>query len=125
MAPITEGMTEAPLSELVTLLAEVCVARGEAPINQLDGCWHLSLAGPPTVEAWMNGHREARKTEQGVTVQPYHAYVELNGWPWCIANPYGGDFLGGSDTEDAVIALLKAELVRASRQPDPALGDVK
>jgi len=102
------GTVERPLTEMMVRLADLCIARGESPINVLPGCWYIALDGTPTVEVWMNGHREAMTTQAGVTVEPFNAYIEYNGFPWCICTPFGGNFLGSDDVESAVLERIMA-----------------
>lgn len=68
-------------------------------------------------EQWMfaiNANRVKVKTTSGVDVDPFHMYVEFNGWPAGVVGPSGeGEFAMGAaanvDTFNAaVIAAAKA-----------------
>ena len=77
-----------------------------APLNRFPGCfearidahWHIAL----------NGHATPSTCSRGVEVEPFHCYVEFNGWPAGDLTPFGGIIAaGGVANEDAFIAALR------------------
>ncbi len=91
-----------------TLLADLGLKDGVAPINQFDGCWERQIG-----DWWiaLNGHREERKCSHGGTVPPFKCYIEWNGWPAGLIGPYGGVLAAGAAAnEDTFIAAIKEEL---------------
>jgi len=96
------------------LIAKLCEALGVSHINKLDGCWEYKLD-----DNWfiaVNGHRKAMKAN-GVTVQPFHCYVEFNGWPAGDLSPFGGWIAADAEAnEDAFIQALKAATDKAAAE---------
>lgn len=99
------------------LLADLAIATGAAPINEHPDCWEIVLDGPPQLRISVNGHEEKRCDSQGVFVNPFHAYIEYNGWPWAIFSPHGGDRLGYEHNEDAAIEVLRNAITKAREVP--------
>lgn len=90
-------------SEIVALSTKL----GVKNINQLDGCWEYCVD-----DQWwiaVNGHGTPTKCTKGTEVEPFGCYVEYNGWPAGILNPFGGIIAYGSEVnEDTLIAALVA-----------------
>lgn len=86
-------------------VSDFAIAVGAAPINKHPGCWEHKVD-----ERWWlsaNGHRVPVTNSRGVKVQPFHVYVEFNGWPAGVFSPYGGEFAAGSTANEATfIAAL-------------------
>jgi hypothetical protein len=101
------AMISEQISEAMAAVMELAHRRGVTKINELPGCWEIQVDS-----AWwlaVNGHRETTKCSKGTEVLPFHAYVEFNGWPAGIFNPYGGTMAAGTvANEDAFIAAVKA-----------------
>ena len=105
---------------IVSFLAE---QDGAAPVNSLPGCYERQID-----EHWfiaVNGHKESQKTKGGtggISVEPFHLYVEFNGWPTGYVTPYGGIIAAGDAANEGAfieacekalgktIAELQAEL---------------
>jgi hypothetical protein len=70
------------------------------------GSWAFFVnAGPRTVITEPGG-----AVGGGVTVQPFHTYIEYNGWPAGVLNPLGeGEFAAGTgaNVESFVAALAE------------------
>ena len=110
-------MNEKPIGEAFMAIVELSLALGVSKINTLPGCWQHKID-----EYWsvaVNGHQEeialasdaAFPGAQGISVPPFHAYVEYNGWPAGLLDPYGGSIAGGSAAnEDTLIAAVRAAM---------------
>jgi len=94
---------------LFVLLMYIAEADGVIPLSEhYEGCWERQLG-----EWWfaVNGHDGPRKCSHGVEVQPYHCYVEYNGFPAGLMTPFGGVIAAGRiANEDAFAEALHAEL---------------
>lgn len=84
---------------------------GVANIRELPGCWEIQID-----EQWfiaVNGHKDERRCSKGARVPFAHAYVEYNGWPAGIINPYGGILAAGDcANEQALIAAIERRIGR-------------
>lgn len=96
---------ERPLSEAFTRVCDLALALGVKSIKDLPGCWEYQVD-----EHWwiaVNGHNGATRCAKGADVPPFRCYVEFNGWPAGIIDPYGGTIVAGeAANEDAFIAAL-------------------
>jgi len=101
------------ISEAFLKLASLAEHDGSAPLNTLDGCWTRQIGKQWWVA--INGHNEARPAsspngaskELPFQVEPFHCYVEFNGWPAGILTPYGGTLAAGeAANEDTLIAAI-------------------
>ena len=96
------------LSTTFMAIAEAARVLKAAPIK--DKIWELRL--DKHWEFAVNGHATKQKVTLGSGVQhevePYHAYVEFNGWPAGVFSPYGGSFAAGElANEKAFCAALQ------------------
>ena len=110
------------ISEAFILLAELASKDGAAPINQLDGCWTRQIGKQWWVA--INGHKEPKPAsspagmskELPYMVQPFHCYVEFNGWCAADFNPRGGAFAAGdAANETTFIEAIQTELAKSSQ----------
>lgn len=102
-----------PVCVAIDKVAELSIALGVAPINNLDGCWEHQVDSHWWIA--LNGHKEPIKTSKGVEVEPFSCYVEFNGWPAGIFNPFGGGFAAGElANEDTFIEALEKAIVACS-----------
>ena len=114
---------EAPIAQAFVEMGNLCIAAGAAPLSKHEGCWEHQVD-----ERWwiaVNGHAqpEKRLTSKGIEIQPFHCYVEYNGWPAGILSPYGGVIAAGTGAnEDTFIEALK---LAAKRFSHASSGDVK
>lgn len=103
----------ADYSEAFIVIVDLARATGAKSIKDLPGCWEYAI-GP--WEIAVNGHREPVRCSYGVTVDPFHAYVEHDRMPALSLSPDAGVFVGiagrGENTEDAFIAAVRAEIER-------------
>jgi hypothetical protein len=102
-------------TEIMTTIAELARTLGVHHINQLVGCWEMDVN-----EDWwfaLNGHDDVVVCSHGVKVQPYTAYVEWQGWPAGMVDPYGGMLAaaGESANEDTFLAALRQRIEMAKR----------
>ena len=107
-------MTES-FSEAFALIADLGIKLGAVPLAQkhaacwehdVDAQWHIAV----------NGHREPKKSRDGMDVPPFTAAVSFNGWPAGLINPREGIIAAGAAAnEDAFLAALK----KALQEPRP------
>ena len=82
-----------PLSEAFLEIARLAERLGIKPLNELAGCWEYQID-----RQWfmaVNGHNEPIECSMGVSVPPFHAYVQFNGWPAGIIDASGSCFAAG------------------------------
>jgi hypothetical protein len=89
-------------------IVDLALASGADPLNKHTACWEHQID-----DRWwvaVNGHAEPKlSSHSNIPVNPFEAYVEYNGWPAFVLNPYGGHGAAGSlANEDTLIAALKA-----------------
>lgn len=93
------------ISVVMDLMAQLGIKDRITPMpetgwtRELDEHWtfHVSSATPTVFH--------------GVTVPPFHAYLEYNGWPAGLINPFGGTVAAGREAnEDALVAALRAAI---------------
>jgi hypothetical protein len=89
--------------------------RGGSPLNKHEGCWYVALDEHWEVAA--NGHGQPTKCDRfrqhagfAPTVPPFSIYVEFNGWPAGVIDPYGCSIAAG---EAANIFTLVEAVERA------------
>lgn len=96
-----------PVTLAFALLADYGNRNGAAPLSKFEACWEKQID-----DQWwiaMNGHLEPKKCSHGPEVKPFNCYVEFNGWPAGILDPFGGIIAAGDcANEDAFIDALKA-----------------
>jgi len=95
-------------------VAKLCEALGVEAINRLPGCWEHQVDDNWFIAA--NGHREPTKCTKGITVQPFHCYVEWNGFPAGEFHPIEGGFIamGQLANEDTFIEALQRATEKAN-----------
>lgn len=99
--------------KLMVLVADLCVARGEAPVNQYENCWVCKIDDHWTIA--VNGHKEPKEFRCH-SLQPYEVYVEFNGWPAGLFDPSGGGIAAGTlANEDTLCDALRAAIQRAEQ----------
>ena len=99
-------MTDQPLSAVFYEIAELHGRLGVEPLAKHEGCWTHRVD-----DTWwiaVNGHKEEVKCKDGVSVPPFHAYIECAGGPAGLVNPYGGMLAGTAyGREDDLIDALR------------------
>ena len=79
--------------------------------DQMSGLWVRKIDANWTII--LNGQRTPRM-HGAIEVQPYHCWVEWNGWPAGIIGPFGGTLAAHPDdegaNEDHLIRALKGAL---------------
>jgi hypothetical protein len=108
-----------PISTAFYKLAELAEHDGVETISLFPGCWTRQIG-----KHWwiaVNGHKQPMKASSpkgaskgdGIMVEPFHCYVEFNGWPAGIFSPYGGALAAGeAANEGTFIAAIDAELAK-------------
>jgi hypothetical protein len=87
-------------------LCDLGIALGIAPLNEHAGCWHHRIDERWAV--WMNGHKVPMPSVLEQWLDPFHCYVEYNGWPAGIFSPFGGVIAAGEGAnENAFIAAIE------------------
>lgn len=92
--------------EVMLAIADLCFARGEAPVNKYAGCWECEVD-----EHWwvaLNGHLEPVACSRGPSVPQFSMYVEFNGWPAGIIDTGDGVIAAGElANEDTFLAAVR------------------
>lgn len=110
-------MDAPPICEAFYKLAQLAEKDGIESINKFPGCWTRQIGKHWWVA--INGHKSVTKASSpsgasagdGVDVEPFHAYVEFNGWPAGQFSPYGGWVAAGdAANESTFISAIDAEL---------------
>ncbi len=100
---------EPAVCEAFAAIADLCLALDAAPANRYPGCWELRLD-----EHWeiaFNGHGESVRSSHGVAVEPYHCYVQFNGWPAGVFGPLGGTIAAGElANEETFLAAVRSRM---------------
>ena len=106
-----------PIVEVYVLLSELALSLKLAPLNQHfpNGCWEYQID-----EHWwvaLNGHQQNMKCSKGNEVRPFEAYIEFNGWPFGILDPYGGSMGAGTvANEKALLEALRQAIQKVKGQ---------
>lgn len=107
-------MTE-QLSEVFMAIADFALARNAHGIKDLPGCYEVAVD-----DHWwiaVNGHDVPTRTSKGTEVPKFSAYVEFNGWPAGMLDPFGGVLAAGEiANEDALLAALRSPSQEQSPQ---------
>lgn len=97
-------MNDQPLSSVFWLITELATQLGVSKINQLEGCWVCQVD-----EQWLlavNAHPTETKYNEA-NVLPFCAWIEYNGWPAGMINPFEGVIAAGEGAnEDTLITAL-------------------
>jgi hypothetical protein len=104
-------------------LAQLVLARGAAPLTRwpdgwettLDAAWLVALNGSGADLAFTSRLRpDGMAGRGGVTIPPYHAYIESRGWAAGFLHPLrGGTFAAGEGANlQTFYAALTAALAR-------------
>lgn len=94
---------------LFEMICEIAIKDGVSQINKFDGCWERQIG-----EHWwiaVNGHKDSVKCSRGADVPPFNCYLEFNGWPAGVFDPFGGIICAGSEgNEEAFASAMETEL---------------
>jgi hypothetical protein len=94
---------------LFILIAKLAEKDGASPISKFDGCWERQIG-----EHWwiaVNAHNDDVKCSKGAEVKPFNCYVEFNGWPAGVFDPFGGIIAAGSAANEETFAqAIEAEI---------------
>jgi hypothetical protein len=107
---------ENQLTEIMMRIADMAILMNAHPLNQYADCWECEIDHRWTIAA--NGHREPKKWRD-ITVQPFHVYVEYNGFPAGIISAYEGIIAAGTEAnEETFLAAIDAKIktLEGSRQ---------
>ena len=106
-----------PLTDAMCAVADLGFAMGIHDICKLPGCYELQID-----KHWwiaMNGHWEKIKCSKGVTIDPFHCYVEWNGWPAGIFSAFGGSIVcGEAANENTFIEAVKVATAKALKETE-------
>lgn len=95
------------VSLVFALIVDLGNKSGASPITKFDGCWEKQI----DTQWWIavNGHKAPVKCSHGAEVPPVHCYIEYNGWPAGLLNPFEGTLAAGEcANEDTFVEALKA-----------------
>jgi hypothetical protein len=117
---------EQPITQVFALLCELAFALGVRSIKDLPGCWTHRIDGQ--WEVCINGHRHAVACPHcKVTVPPFHAYLQFNGWTAGVISPHSGTLADGAlANERTLVEALQQAIAKAkdtTRTLRPAQGD--
>ena len=101
-------MSNQPITLAFVKIAALAKADGIVSTNNLPGCWERQIG-----DWWIavNGHDKPVKCSHGGTVPIFNAYLEFNGWPAGVIDPFGGLIAAGDGAnEDSFIAAIDAAL---------------
>jgi hypothetical protein len=105
-------MADEPINLVFAGLSRLAAQAGVTAIDKLPGCWEIQID-----EQWfvaVNGHETELRDSKGHRVPPYHAFLEYNGWPAGVINPFAGFIAAGeSANEETLIAAIEARLGHA------------
>ncbi|WP_427340957.1 hypothetical protein [Caloranaerobacter sp. DY30410] len=92
--------------ELFVYVSKLANKLGISPIkdtiweHQIDDKWKIVVNGHDTIQNY-----------NGLDLEPFHMYIEYNGFPAGIVNPYDGIICAGSEAnEDKLIEAIKLAL---------------
>lgn len=98
---------EPPIKEAFSAIAQLAGRLGIEKINEMEGCWEHQVDGLWWIA--VNGHTKPLKCSHGAEVPPINCYIEFNGWPAGIIDPFGGIIAAGAAAnEDTFIDALNA-----------------
>lgn len=102
--------SERRLSELFVAFADYCMVRG------VGGNGVHEIDGPDGLQITMNSTREPHGA-----LPPWHAAIQLRGWPIAVIHPYGGDIIHISEWNES--KLIDAFRSAGSPQAKPEVKD--
>lgn len=104
-------MSERPICEAFSELAQLCIVRGLAPIPK-DRITEVKIDDIWTAKVNASG-------EEREGVLPYHALIEWRGWVSGMISPYGGTLVAhpNANEDKLVEALRNAQ----TKEPDHAV----
>lgn len=110
---MSNAQEEVGLLEAFMVVAELFGAIGVTDARNIEGCVEHQIDKQWFVA--LNGHDEPTACSKSRNpVMPYHIYVEFNGWPAGVLNPYGGCIAAGeAANETTFIAAVKSAIVAA------------
>lgn len=108
-----------PLSTLFLKLADLALAHGVKGIKHLPACWEVQID-----ERWwvaVNGHEvPVECSRAGQPVPAFSAYVEFNGWPAGVLDPFGGFLAAGHLANEANLTAAIDAAIHGARAGRPA-----
>ncbi len=103
---------------LFDLIARLAIADEDSPITKFKParCWHRRI--DDHWEIWVNGHKEAKRggPKEDIEVQPFHCYVEFNGFPAGIFSPFGGAIAAGALANEETFAAALEKAIKAKEE---------
>jgi hypothetical protein len=95
------------ISMAMVAVCDLALSLGFRDLNKRDDCWEHQIDANWWVA--VNGRKEPTKCSHGLTVHPYQCYIEFNGFPAGIIDPYDGIIAAGdAANEDSFIEAVKA-----------------
>jgi len=114
-------MSTTAIPVLMDRVAQLVIARKQAPLSQYTSPLHVPISGSQTRgwDLWINGAREKRKIvgadegtmANGCDVPPFTVAVFWNGWLAGFISPGGGTMCAGEvANEDALLAAIEEQI---------------
>lgn len=108
-----------PLSAVFLKLADLALAHGIKGIKQLPACWEVQID-----EHWwaaVNGHDKPTACSRSVMPVPaFSAYLQFNGWPAGMLDPFGGFLAAGHLANEANLIAAIDAAIHGARAGRPA-----
>lgn len=108
---MTAETVDRPISLAMARIADLAYALGVRDLNKRTACWEYQI----DLHWWIavNGTTKTIECSKEVEVEPYHCYVEFNGWPAGLFCPYGGTIAAGTAANErtfieAIESLIKS-----------------
>lgn len=101
-----------PICNAYYLVAELGLALDAGPLTKHPACWECQID-----RLWriaINGHNAPKRCSFAeVPIEPYHCYIEFNGWPAGIMTPFGGTIAAGSvANEETFMQALRERIAK-------------
>lgn len=106
--------TERPILNAMDLIAQLAIKHDAGPLYKHDGCWEHQVDSRWWIA--VNGHKQPMPCSHGPEVEPYHAYIEFNGWPAGIINPFEGTLATGEAANEQTLCEALEKAIAGDRQ---------
>lgn len=101
------------IPEAFAAVVELGLALGAAPLNKFHACWECDIDDQWHIS--FNGHRETKKSRDGLNVPAFTLCVTFNGFPAGLIDPRGGVLAAGeAANEETFLAAVAKKRAEAS-----------
>lgn len=111
-----ENIEQEHVIEAFSIAISYLLSMGYTKANEYDGCIEQQVD-----EHWwiaLNGHNTPQVIKKNnMIAQPYHIYIEFNGWPAGVMTPFDGQIAAGECANEATFiqALTSATLANEAK----------